>query len=36
MSSFREFVGFLKNVEKRYFAGFVWYVGVFGGLLDYE
>jgi hypothetical protein len=24
----------LRNVEKRYFAGFVWNVGVFGGLLD--
>ena len=35
MSSFGEFVGFFRNVEKRYFAGFVWYVEFFFGLLDY-
>jgi hypothetical protein len=28
MSSFGEFVGFVRNVEKRYFAGFFWYVGI--------
>jgi hypothetical protein len=36
MSSFGEFVGFVTNVKKWYFAGFVWYVGGFWGLLDYE
>ena len=29
MSSFGEFVGFVRNVKKWYFAGFVWYVEFF-------
>jgi hypothetical protein len=29
MSKLGEFAGFVTNVKKWYFAGYVWYVGVF-------
>ena len=29
MSKFGDFVGFVTNVKKRYFAGYVWYVEFF-------